>query len=118
MEEWKIISEINIFIHMVMGYALDSQGSIPGRSESFSLLQSVQAGSGPHLASYPMCTGGALSLGVKQPQRECGHPPLFSAETAPPYVFMVWCLVKHRDSFTATFTLWNMIPVVWLGLLW
>jgi hypothetical protein len=33
MEEGKIISESNIFIHMVMGYALDSQGSISGRDE-------------------------------------------------------------------------------------
>jgi len=22
----------------------------------------------------------------------------------PPYIFMVWCLIKHRDNFVSTFT--------------
>jgi hypothetical protein len=26
--------------------------------------------------------------------------------STPPYIFMVWCLVKHRDNFT--FTLHNV----------
>jgi hypothetical protein len=64
---------------------------------------------------------GALSLGVKQPERETDHWPLSSAEVKefvelylhssmrgpiPPllqYVFMAWCLVKSRDNFTFTF---------------
>jgi hypothetical protein len=25
----------------------------------------------------------------------------------PQYVFMAWCLVKHRDNFTSTFTICN-----------
>jgi len=25
----------------------------------------------------------------------------------PQYVFMVWCLVKHRDNFTFNFTVYN-----------
>jgi hypothetical protein len=54
---------------------------------------------------------GVLSLGVKRPGREADHLPPSSAEvknawTIPPllqYVFMAWCLVKHRDNFTFTF---------------
>jgi hypothetical protein len=39
---------------------------------------------------------GPLSLGVKRLGRGA-VPPL------PQYVFMAWCLVKHRDNFTFTF---------------
>jgi len=56
---------------------------------------------------------GTLSLGVKRPGREGDHSPPSSAEiknawsytSTPPYVFMVWYLVKHRDNFTFTFSL-------------
>jgi hypothetical protein len=56
---------------------------------------------------------GALSMGVKRPEREADHSPPSSAEvkntwsytSTPQYVFMAWCLVKHRDNFTFTFTL-------------
>jgi hypothetical protein len=55
---------------------------------------------------------GALSLGVKRPGRETDHSPPSTAEvknawsytSAPQYVFMAWCLVKHRGNFTFTFT--------------
>jgi hypothetical protein len=52
---------------------------------------------------------GTLSLGVKRPGREVDHLPLSGAEVKimrgalpplPQYVFMTWCLVKHRDNFT------------------
>jgi hypothetical protein len=51
---------------------------------------------------------GALSLGIKWPWREADHSPPSSAEVKnawsctsnPQYVFMAWCLVKHRDNFT------------------
>jgi hypothetical protein len=57
---------------------------------------------------------GALSLGVKRPGRETDHSPPSSTEvrnawrytSTPQYVFMAWCLVKHRDNFTFTFTEW------------
>jgi hypothetical protein len=50
----------------------------------------------------------ALSLGVKRPGREADHSPPYSAEvknawsytSTPQYVFIAWCLVQHRDSFT------------------
>jgi hypothetical protein len=49
---------------------LDGGGSIPGRGKRFSVLYSVQTGSRPHPASYPMNTwgfspGGKSSWGVK-----------------------------------------------------
>jgi hypothetical protein len=52
---------------------------------------------------------GALSLGVKRPGREADHSSPSSAEvknawsytSTPQYVFMAWCLVKHRDKFMA-----------------
>jgi hypothetical protein len=51
---------------------------------------------------------GVLSLGVKRPGHEIDHSPPSSAEvknarnytSTPQYVFMAWCLVKHRDNFT------------------
>jgi hypothetical protein len=51
---------------------------------------------------------GTLSLGVKWPVREAEHSPPSSAQvknswsyaSTPQYVFMAWCLVKHRDNFT------------------
>jgi hypothetical protein len=51
---------------------------------------------------------GALSLGIKRPGCEADHSPPSSAEiknawsytSTPQYVFMAWCLVKHKDNFT------------------
>jgi hypothetical protein len=51
---------------------------------------------------------GALSLGVKQPDRDADHSLPSSVEvknarsytSTPLYVFTMWCLVKHRDNFT------------------
>jgi hypothetical protein len=60
---------------------------------------------------------GALSLGVKRKWREANHSLPSSAEvknawsytSTPQYVFMAWCLVKHRDNFT--FNLYLYITV-------
>jgi hypothetical protein len=51
---------------------------------------------------------GTFSLGVNRPGREADHSPPSSAEvkdawsytSTPQYVFMAWCLVKHRNNFT------------------
>jgi hypothetical protein len=75
----------------------------------FSLRHCVQTGSGAHPASYLMGTG-ALSLGVKRPGREADHSPPCSTDvknewsytSISQYVFMAWCLVKHRDNSTFT----------------
>jgi hypothetical protein len=63
--------------------------------QEFSLLYVVQTGSGVHLTSYPMGTGGSFP-GVKLPGREADYSPPASAEvkkmwiytSIPPYAFM------------------------------
>jgi hypothetical protein len=63
----------------------------------------VQNGSGAHPAFYPMGTRGSFP-GGKRPWREADYSPPSSAEvknawsytSTPQYVFMAWCLVKHR----------------------
>jgi hypothetical protein len=55
---------------------------------------------------------GALSLGFKLPGREGDNSPPSSAKVknawsynfTPQYVFVAWCLVRHKDNFTFTFT--------------
>jgi hypothetical protein len=54
---------------------------------------------------------GSFSPGLKQLGCEADHSPISSAKvknvwhytSTPQYVFMAWCLVKHRDSFNFTF---------------
>jgi hypothetical protein len=46
---------------------------------NISLNHGVQTGTGTHPASYPMVSG-ALSLGVKRPEREADHSHPSSAE--------------------------------------
>jgi hypothetical protein len=73
-------------------------------TESTPTLGSIQ----PPIQRVP----GALSLGVKRPGRETNHSPPPNAEvknvrrytSTRHYVFMAWCLVKHRDDFTLMFT--------------
>jgi hypothetical protein len=69
---------------------------------------------------------GALSLGVKRQDREADHSHPSSAEVknawshifTPQYVFMAWCLLKHRDNFT--FTLFHIVcqPCAWRVVVW
>jgi hypothetical protein len=47
-----------------MGYGFDARGSIPSMGKRFyPLLYSVRIGSGAHLASYPVGTGGSFLKG-------------------------------------------------------
>jgi len=63
-----------------------------------------------HPASYPAGTVGSYP-GVKRLGREAFHSPTPNAEVkntwsytfAHPYVFLAWCLFKHKDNFTFTF---------------
>jgi hypothetical protein len=65
------------------------------------------------------CLPGALSLCVKRPEREADYSPPSSAEvenawsytSTPQYVFMAWCLVKHRDNFTLFYSTNRMLQV-------
>jgi hypothetical protein len=66
-------------VGIARGYGLDDRGSIPGRSNTFSSLCIVQAGSGTHPDSYPMGTGNFLT-GVKRLGREADHSSPSSEE--------------------------------------
>jgi hypothetical protein len=81
----------------------DDRGSIPGGA--WELLGPTQ----PLIQRLP----GALPVRVKRLGREADHSLPPSAEEKmrgaipphPRYVFMAWCLVKHRDNFTFTLPL-------------
>jgi hypothetical protein len=94
---------------IVLGYGLDNWGSrvrFPAGAGNFSLHHRVQNGSGAHPASYAMGSRGYFR-GVKRPGREADHQPPSSTEvnktwsytSTSQYVFMAWCLIKHRDNF-------------------
>jgi len=59
---------------------------------------------------------GTPSRGIKQNGREADHFSLYSADvrnawiytSTPPYIFIVWYLVKHRD-FTFSFILLYLV---------
>jgi len=54
---------------------------------------------------YPVVTG-VISLGVEQPEHEADHSSpsradsknAWSYTSAPPYIFIAWCLIKNRLS--------------------
>jgi hypothetical protein len=48
---------------IVSDYGLDDRGSIPREAEDVSSSPCFQTGSGAHLASYPMGTGGSFPGG-------------------------------------------------------
>jgi hypothetical protein len=81
---------------------------MPARAGNFSLHHRVQNGSGAHPASYPMGTKGSF-LGGNAAGREADlrlmprSKNVWSYISTPPYAFMAWYLVKHRDRFTFTF---------------
>jgi len=68
------------------------------------LLRRVQTGSGVH---QPPILPRVLTLWIKRQCREADHTPPSIAEvknawkytSSPQYIFMAWCLVKHRDNF-------------------
>jgi hypothetical protein len=93
-------------------YGLDDQGSIPGSVTDViflfaTALKSVLGPTQPPIQWVP----GVVSPGVKRLEHGADHSPPSSAEvkntwhytSTPHYVFMEWCLVKHRDNFTFSF---------------
>jgi hypothetical protein len=64
------------------------------------------------LWSTPSRVAGALTPRVKRPGSEVDHSPPCSAKvkntwsytSTSQYVFVTWCLLKHRDNFSLTFT--------------
>jgi hypothetical protein len=80
-------------------------------ARNFSSHQRVQNGSGSHPTSIQWVPG-ALSLGIKRPEREADHSLPFSAEVkecVELYLHSSNTLsrrdaqLKHRDNFTFTF---------------
>jgi len=73
----------------------------------FCLLHRVQTDSEAHLDCYPMDEVVSFPGKVKRPGREPDHSPPSSVEVknawnynyTPQYVFIAWCLVKHRDTY-------------------
>jgi hypothetical protein len=71
-------------VGIVTGYGLDDRGvgvGVPVGSRIF-----VQTGSGVHLSSYQMGTGGS-SPGIKRPGREADHSPPASAEVKKMWIY-------------------------------
>jgi hypothetical protein len=60
-ETWYLCYEENRIssVGIATSYGLDGRSSIPGKGD-FSLLNSVQTGSGAHPTSYPVGTGGSF----------------------------------------------------------
>jgi hypothetical protein len=81
----------------------------PAGAGNFSLHHRVQNGSGVHPANE--CQGlfpwGWSGRGVKLTTHlHLGPRSRMRGSIPPPrYTFMTWCLVKHRDNFTFSFTL-------------
>jgi len=85
--------------------------STPGRCKDFLLFTTasrpVLGPTQPPIEWIPGC----LSLGVKRPGHEADYTPPSSAKVKSvwhcsstlPFIFMVWCLVEHRDNFAFTF---------------
>jgi hypothetical protein len=67
-------------VGIAMGYSLEGPGSIPGRVKWFSLLHSVQTGSGAHPVSYPM----VLSSGRETDHSSPPNAKFKNGRTMPP----------------------------------
>jgi hypothetical protein len=85
------------------------RGSSPGRIKNFNFSISSRPAVEP--TQHPIKrVPGALSQGLKWQGREADHSPPTSAEvkktrtytSTSPHVFMVYCLMKHRDNSTFT----------------
>jgi len=89
-----------------MSYGLEDYGSIFDKGREFLPCRRIQTGSGPTKPPTKWVPG-ASSRAIKRLGRETAHSPPSSAEvknswsytSIPPYVFVAWYSVKHRNSF-------------------
>jgi hypothetical protein len=105
-----------------LGYGLDNRG-FESRQELV-ILQFTTASRPTLRPNHPPIQGapGTLFLVIKRPEREADHSPPSSAEVKnslalpplPKYAFVAWCLVKHRDNYTFTFTTARHLSLTWV----
>jgi hypothetical protein len=99
----QLYSCLPVYKHMpayIKAQPVYRRGSIPGRRKIYfyTLIHSVQTGSGTHSASYPVGTGWLFPREVKWPGREADHSPPCRYTSTPPYVFIAWCLIKQAQE--------------------
>jgi hypothetical protein len=86
----------------VTGRTTGVRSSVDAKYSSF--LHSVQVGSGAYPASYPIDTVGYFhgdkTVGSRRRPFSIQYrgQEWWSYTSVPPYVFIVWCLIKHRDN--------------------
>jgi hypothetical protein len=102
-------SSSHMFFDIATGYELDDRiigVRFPSGVGNFSLRNRVQTGSGAHRTSFPMGTGGFFPRGKAAGSIHLVSKSknVWSCTSTPPYVFMAWCLVKHRDFTLLYFT--------------
>jgi hypothetical protein len=109
----RLISKSYSSVGIALGYGLDDRGlGFDSRRGLgiFVLTTLSRTALGPTQPPIQWVRG-ALSLGVKRPGHEADHSHPSGAAvknswnytSTPQYVFVAWCLVKHRDNFTFTF---------------
>jgi hypothetical protein len=94
----------------VSSYGVDDRGSILGRIRIFFFRHRFQTGSGSHQPPIQWVPA-TLFAGIKQAGREADHSPhsrvqvkyMWCYTSTSLYIFMAWCLVKHRASFPLSF---------------
>jgi hypothetical protein len=89
---------------LATGWTAEGSDFESRQGRDFSLLHVVQTGSGMHLGSYPMYTGGRAA------GAEADHSPLTSAEvkntSTPLYAFMTWYVISLAQGQVYLF-IWN-----------
>jgi hypothetical protein len=97
-------------VGIALGYGPDDRGPrvrFPAGAGNFSLHHRIQNGSRSHPASSRMGSRGSFRGGKAAGEWSwpltsiyCQGQECVELYSTPQYVFMAWCLVKHRDNFT------------------
>jgi hypothetical protein len=108
-------------VGIATGYGLDdrcSEARFPTGAGNFPFIAVSRPALGPNQPPIQWIPGGAVFLGIKQPGREADHSPPSIADVNAwsyistfPHVFMAWCLVKQRGSFTLP---WNVFMTLFI----
>jgi hypothetical protein len=102
----RLQKSMNSSVGIALGYGLKDRGSrvrFPAGAGNFSLHHRVQIVSEAHPASYPMGTRGSFPFPLTPSSAEVKECVKYTS--TPQYVFMAWCLVKHKENFTFIFTM-------------